>query len=479
LVLVQKLLQKNKCSYKTAIMPSTTYSQGRHNMSRILLAEDDEIMRETLFDRLTKNGWQVDSAKDGKEALSLVEQNFYNLVLSDIRMPGLDGILLLDKIHRISPDTDVIMMTAYGSVDNAVDCLKKGAADYILKPFDMDDLTIRVKRLLEMQSIKARCFSLEEQYGQHRTPIIGSSNPIKSMLKMIDQVAAAETTVLITGESGTGKELVAAAIHCNSQRSKGPYIKINCAAIPENLMESELFGHEKGSFTGADLRKIGKFEAANGGTILLDEIGEMPLALQSKLLRVLQEREIERIGGNRTIKVDVRIICSTNKNLAAESRNGTFREDLYYRLQVIPVDVPPLRERKEDIPVLCRYFLDEFCREKNEPLHMTDQTVHALMDYDYPGNVRELKNIVERISVLATEPVIEPWHLPAGFADSSNGETELSSLKLSTAVAATEKSCILKALNTTGGKRAKAAELLGISRKNLWEKLKQHKLSPE
>lgn len=448
-------------------------------MSRILLAEDDEIMRETLFDRLTKNGWQVDSAKDGKEALSLVEQNYYNLVLSDIRMPGIDGTQLLDKILRISPDTDVIMMTAYGSVENAVDCLKKGAADYILKPFDMDDLTIRVKRFLEMQSIKARCFSLEEQYGQLRSPIIGSSNAIKSMLKMIDQVAAAETTVLITGESGTGKELVAAAIHCNSQRSKGPYIRINCAAIPENLMESELFGHEKGSFTGADVRKIGKFEAANGGTILLDEIGEMPLALQSKLLRVLQEREIERIGGNRTIKVDVRIICSTNKNLAAESRKGAFREDLYYRLQVIPIEVPPLRERKEDIPELCRYFLDEFSREKNEPLQMTDQTVHALMDYDYPGNVRELKNIVERISVLATEPVIEPWHLPAGFAGSSNAERESDSLKLSTAVAATEKACILKALNTTGGKKVKAAELLGISRKNLWEKLKQHKLSPE
>jgi len=460
-------------------MQSKTYYQGRYIMSRILLAEDDEIMRETLFDRLTKNGWQVDSAKDGKEALSLVEQNFYNLVLSDIRMPGLDGTLLLDKILRISPDTDVIMMTAYGSVENAVDCLKKGAADYILKPFDMDDLTIRIKRFLEMQSIKARCSSLEEQYGQKRLPIIGSSNAIKLMLKMIDQVAAAETTVFITGESGTGKELVAAAIHCNSQRSKGPYIRINCAAIPENLMESELFGHEKGSFTGADIRKIGKFEAANGGTILLDEIGEMPLALQSKLLRVLQEREIERIGGNRTIKVDVRIICSTNKNLAAESRKGTFREDLYYRLQVIPIEVPPLRERKEDIPELCRYFLDEFSREKNEPLQMTDQTVHALMDYDYPGNVRELKNIVERISVLATEPVIEPWHLPADFARSSKEEMQLSSLKLSTAVAATEKACILKALNTTGGKRAKAAEILGISRKNLWEKLKQHKLSPE
>jgi two-component system response regulator AtoC len=448
-------------------------------MPRILLAEDDEIMRETLFDRLTKNGWQVDGAKDGKEALSFVEQNFYNLVLSDIRMPGLDGAHLLDRILRISPDTSVIMMTAYGSVESAVDCLKKGAADYILKPFDMDDLTIRIRRLLEMQDIKSRFSTLVEQCGPQRSPIIGSSNPIKSLFAMIEQVAAADTTVLITGESGTGKELVAAAIHFSSQRSKGPYIKINCAAIPETLMESELFGHEKGSFTGADARKIGKFEAANGGTILLDEIGEIPLPLQAKLLRVLQEREIERVGGNRTIKVNVRIICSTSRKLAEEVQKGNFREDLYFRLKVIPIVIPPLRERKEDIPELCRYFLDEFSKERNDPLQMTEQAVQALMEYNYPGNVRELKNIIERISVLASEPVIEPWHLPSDLAGLPEKATEQSSLNLSEAVAVTEKACILKALRMTDGKRAKAADLLGISRKNLWEKLKHHNISPE
>jgi two-component system response regulator AtoC len=320
---------------------------------------------------------------------------------------------------------------------------------------------------------------LEERCGPQLSPIIGSSNSIKSLLAIVDQVASADTTVLITGESGTGKELVAAAIHFNSKRSKGPYVRINCAAIPENLMESELFGHEKGSFTGADARKVGKFEAANGGTILLDEIGEMPLPLQAKLLRVLQEREIERIGGNQTIKVNVRIICSTSKNLADESRNGNFREDLFYRLQVIPIEVPPLRERKEDIPELCRYFLDEFSRERNDPLQMTEQAIQALMEYNYPGNVRELKNIVERISVLAPEPVIEPWHLPPDFAGTVEEQTEQSSLNLSAAVAVTEKAVILRALRMTDGKRVKAAELLGISRKNLWEKLKQHKLSPE
>ena len=448
-------------------------------MPRILLAEDDEIMRETLYDRLTMNGWQVDGVGDGKKALALVNQNFYQVVLSDIRMPGLDGTRLLNKILQVSPETDVILMTAYGSVENAVECLKKGAADYILKPFDMDDLMIRVRRLLEIQTIKAKCVLLEERCGAAHVPIIGSSQPIHKLLNTIGQVAGTDATVLVTGESGTGKELVAAALHFQSQRAKGPYIRINCAAIPENLMESELFGHEKGSFTGADARKIGKFEAANGGTILLDEIGEMPLALQVKLLRVLQEREIERIGGNRTIKVDVRIICSTSKKLADEARKGNFREDLFYRLQVIPIEVPPLRERKEDIPELCRYFLDEFSREKNEPLEMTDQAIRALMVYDFPGNVRELKNIIERISVLATEPVIEPWHLPADFSGTVEEKTDQSLLNLSAALALTEKACILAALRTTDGKRAKAAELLGISRKNLWEKLKHHRLSPE
>jgi len=448
-------------------------------MTRILLAEDDDIMRITVQDRLEKNKWNVDAVPNGKEAAERLKKENYHLVISDIRMPGLDGVSLLNEIIKISPETDVILMTAYGSVENAVECLKKGAADYILKPFDMDDLMIRVRRLLEIQNIKAKCVLLEERCAAAQVPIIGSSQPIQNLLNTIVQVAATDATVLITGESGTGKELVAAAIHFESPRSQGPYIRINCAAIPESLMESELFGHEKGSFTGADSRKIGKFEAANGGTILLDEIGEMPLALQSKLLRVLQEREIERVGGNRTIKVNVRIICSTSKKLDEEARKGNFREDLFYRLQVIPIEVPTLRARKEDIPELCRCFLDEFSREKLEPLEMTDQAIRALMVYDFPGNVRELKNIIERISVLATESVIEPWHLPADFAGSSGEERDIASLNLSAALAVTEKTCILAALRATNGKRAKAADLLGISRKNLWEKLKQHKLSPE
>jgi len=446
-------------------------------MARILLAEDDDIVRITVQDRLEKHKWHVDAVQNGKEAVERLKKENYHLLISDIRMPGLDGTGLLKETIRLSPETDVILMTAYGSVENAVDCLKEGAADYILKPFDMDDLMIRVRRLLEMQTIKAKYVLLEERCRSENVPIIGNSPLIGNLLKTINQVATTDSTVLITGESGTGKELVAAAIHFESQRAKGPYIRINCAAIPESLMESELFGHEKGSFTGADARKIGKFEAANGGTILLDEIGEMPMALQVKLLRVLQEREIERVGGNKTIKVNVRILCSTGKKLTDEVKKGNFREDLFYRLQVIPIEVPPLRERKEDIPELCRYFLDEFSRERSKPLQITEQAIHALMDYSYPGNVRELKNIIERISVLATEPVIEPWHLPADIAGSNGEESEPPSLNLSAALAVTEKACILAALRTTDGKRAKAAELLGISRKNLWEKLKQHELS--
>lgn len=443
--------------------------------ARILLAEDDEIMRVTLNDRLGKEGWQVDQARDGKEAKSMVDQNYYHLVLSDIRMPGLDGTKLLADVIRLSPGTDTILMTAYGNVEDAVDCLKKGAADYVLKPFDMDDLVIRIQRLLEVQAIKARCLSLEESCHESRQVIIGSSKPVRKLLNLIGQVAITDSTVLITGESGTGKELVARAIFQGSKRATRPYIRVNCAAIPEGLMESELFGHEKGAFTGAVGRKIGRFEMANGGTILLDEIGEMPLHLQSKLLRVLQEKEIERVGGTRTVKVDVRILCATAKNLVEAVRAGTFREDLFYRLQVIPVEVPPLRERKDDIPELCSFFLEEFLLDRGAPLELTDEAVRALMEYDYPGNIRELKNIIERISVLVPGPVVQPWDLPGDLACQPE-EDETSSLRLAEVLGQAEKACLLKALRRTAGNRTEAAKLLGISRKNLWEKLKNHKM---
>ncbi len=442
---------------------------------KILLAEDDEIMRVTLCDRLVKNGWLVDEACDGREALEYLKKETYQLLISDIRMPNMGGDELLQEVLQHASQTDVIFMTAYGSVDDAVECLRQGAADYLLKPFDMDDLVIRIKRLLENQTIKARCASLEQCCQQARTPIIGSSKEIRTLLNLISQVAPSDSTALITGESGTGKELVASAIHFGSRRATGPYVKLNCAAIPEGLMESELFGHEKGAFTGADAAKAGRFELADNGTLFLDEIGELPLHLQAKLLRVLQEKELERVGGVKPIKVDVRILCATAKNLAEEVKEGRFREDLFYRLQVIPVEVPPLRMRKEDIPELCDFFLGEFARSSGTSKSISKDAMAMLTGYDYPGNVRELRNIIERATVLTPALLIEPWNLPADIAGAAKPE-ESNTLKLAEVVAMAEKDCIVRALVQAGGKKAQAAELMGISRKNLWEKMKAHQL---
>jgi two-component system, NtrC family, response regulator AtoC len=446
--------------------------------AKILLVEDDEIMRITLYDRLLKEGWQVDEAMDGKAALELIEYKHYHLVLSDIRMPGMSGTRLLKEIVSQAPETDIIMMTAYGSVADAIDCLRKGAADYILKPFDLDDLTIRIKRLFERRVIKSRCVSLEECCRHAHPPLIGSSAAHRHLLNLIGQVAVTDATVLITGASGTGKELVAAAIHHGSKRAGHTYVRVNCAAIPENLMESELFGHEKGAFTGAVARKIGRFELADGGTLLLDEIGELPLHLQAKLLRVLQEKEIERVGGTRTIRVDVRIICATARNLEQEVEAGRFRGDLLYRLKVIPIEVPPLREHKDDIPELSRFFLGEFSKDRGIFFQLAEESLGALMHYDYPGNVRELKNILERATVLSPAPLIQPWNLPAELTAlaSQPGET---SFELAVKVAETERSAITRALRHTAGNKTEAARLLGISRKCLWEKAKQLQISSE
>jgi DNA-binding NtrC family response regulator len=449
--------------------------QGVIAKARILLAEDDEIMRITLHDHLRRFGWTVDEAEDGLQALEMIKQNSYQLILSDIRMPGLDGEKLLAEIKIVSPQSGIILMTAYGSTDDAINCLKKGASDYILKPFDLDDLTIRINRVLDMQSMKVKCQSLQECCARHHA-IIGSSPPMHKLLTLIQQIAPSDSTVLISGETGTGKELVATAIHRESPRARNAYIRVNCAAIPQGLMESEFFGHEKGAFTGAVKRQIGKFELADNGTILLDEIGDMPLDLQAKLLRVLQEREIERIGGNRTIKIDARVICATSRDLLAEVRQGNFREDLFYRLQVIPLEIPPLRERMEDIPELCAYFLNEFSRKRGMAKRLSNEALAVLNSYKYPGNVRELKNIIERLSVLAPSSVIQPWELPADVTNNSQ-QNFTGSLRLSEVLAKTEKHCIITALRRTDGNKTKASRLLGISRKNLWEKLKTHQIT--
>jgi two-component system response regulator AtoC len=446
-------------------------------MPRILLAEDDHIMRITVQDRLEKHNWHVDAVHNGIEAADRLKKENYHLVISDIRMPGLDGRELLTVVRQYSPYTDIIMMTAFGSVDDAIDSLKKGAADYILKPFNMDDLVIRVSRILEIQTIKARCSSLEENCREFHSDLIGESKAMERIHVLIKQVAPSDSTVLILGESGTGKELVANSIHLLSKRSDKPFVRINCAAIPDGLMESELFGHEKGAFTGAHARKLGKFEMADGGTLLLDEIGELPLPLQAKLLRVLQESTYERVGGTGTISIDVRILCATAKNLEKAVGNGNFRQDLFYRLNVIPITLPPLRDRKEDIPLLTNHFLHEFSIKRGMAMDISPQAMQFLIDYNYPGNIRELKNIIERASVLAPEHIIKPMDLPADLLKSNGLDEKTDSFSLSDAVAKTEKHLVLKALTQTQGKRSEAAELLGISRKNLWEKIKQYDIS--
>jgi DNA-binding NtrC family response regulator len=442
--------------------------------ARILVVEDEDIMRITVLDHLRSQGWETDDAVNGSRALELVRGNHYELILSDIRMPGLDGETLLTQIKKLSPRTEVVMMTAHGSTDDAVRCLKKGAADYILKPFDLDDLSFRINRILEMQAIKARCVSLEHCCGQ-RQPIIGSSSQMQKVLALVGRVAASDASVLIRGESGTGKELVAAAIHYESRRADKPYVRINCAAIPAGLMESELFGHEKGAFTGADKTVVGKFELADQGTILLDEIGDMPLDLQVKLLRVLQEKEIERVGGRVPIPVDVRVLCATSKDLAVEVEKGSFRADLFYRIQVVPIEIPPLRQRDGDISELTDFFLKEFGRERGLEFNLAQEARQALEKYAYPGNVRELRNLLERASVLSPASTIQLWELPIEIRKGREEPTPKSE-RIADAVAAAEKQCIRRAIEKTGGNKTGAAAILGISRKNLWEKLKTYGL---
>jgi len=444
-------------------------------MPRILLAEDDEIMRISVYDRLNKNEWQVDEAEDGLMAMNFCEKHQYNLIISDIRMPGLDGLSLLQHVHTQSPETDVIIMTAYGSVDNAIDCLRKGAADYILKPFDLDDLIIRVNRLLEAQALKTKCEVLEENCKRESgRKLFGDSPPMQQVYTLIEQVAPTKATILVTGESGTGKELAARSIHDASNRQNQPFVSINCAAIPDGLMESQLFGHERGAFTGADQKRKGKFELADKGTLLLDELGDLPGPLQAKLLRVLQESQFERVGGSKSISVDVRILACTSKDLQKEAEAGRFRQDLLYRLQVIPLKMPPLREHKEDVEILCNIFLQEFNSLHGKSVTITSEAIACLKGYDFPGNARELRNLMERASVLCRGPEITPADLPTDLRQLSKPDDV--GFNLSDNMAIAEQHCLKRALSQSDGNRTNTAKLLGISRKNLWEKLKNHNI---
>jgi two-component system, NtrC family, response regulator len=442
-------------------------------METILVVDDEKNYLLVLKELLGGEGYEVVIAPSASEALKVFQEMELDLVITDMKMPGMNGMELLDVLKEKDLHLPVIMMTAYGSVEMAVEAMKKGAYDYILKPFDNEVLKKAVAKGLAMGRVikENRLLSgeLKEKFGP--TDLIGNSFPVRQVRELISKVAGTKATVLISGESGTGKELVARSIHFNSPRKDKPLVSVNCSALTETLLESELFGHEKGSFTGAMAQRKGRFETADGGTLFLDEVGEMSPSVQVTLLRVLQNREFERVGGNKTIKVDVRVITATNKDLTKEIANGHFREDLYYRLNVVHIEVPPLRDRKEDLPLLIRYFLERFTREMNkkEVPTLAPEVMGALLAYDWPGNVRELENMLERAIILSSKPIIHLEDLPFTSIIPSGA-------KLNEVLELIEKKMITQALVLSGNVQAHAAELLGIEKNLLKYKMKKYAL---
>lgn len=451
-------------------------------METILIVEDRESMSDMLKETLKAEGYRTVIARDGLEGIKKLKEDMVSLVLTDLKLPKRDGMDVLRAAKEENPLMPVIVMTAFGSVETAVIAMKEGAFDFITKPFDTDHLLMLMKRALETQKLMTENMLLKEEFSaQLGIPrIIGKSEKIASVAQNIQKVAPSKTTALILGESGTGKELFARAIHNLSPRREYPFVPINCAAIPRELLESELFGHEKGAFTGADFRKLGKFELADKGTIFLDEIGEMDIALQAKLLRVLQEEEIERIGGLKTIKIDVRIIAASNKDLEKAVSEKAFREDLFYRLSVFPVKIPPLRERTEDIPLLVDFFLNKYCRELKAPLKsISKETMEMLVNYSWKGNVRELENTIERAIILCDGKMITPEHvslsplpLEAGLKNLPMNGTLEDASKEALRIAETQR--ITKALKETKGNKSRAAEVLQVSYKTLLTKIKEY-----
>ena len=449
----------------------------------ILVVEDGKSQREMLRDFLLEEGHEVKEATNGEEGLDKALKDYFDLMILDYKMPGKNGIEILGEIKRINPGIDVIMMTAYGTIDMAVNAIKEGAADYITKPIDLIGLTLLLKRISESRMLKKENEILREKLqGKEVTTdnIIYKSRSMDEILNLCGRVACSNTSVLLQGESGTGKELMAGLIHNLSPRSERPITVANCSALAENLLESELFGHEKGAFTGAVRRKSGLFEEADKGTLFLDEIGEIPFSLQVKLLRFIQEREFQRVGGTNTLNSDVRIISATNRDLLAMVKEGLFREDLYYRLDVVKITIPPLRERKEDLPLLIDHFLKHFTKENARKIHgISSEAGDLLMKYNYPGNVRELENIIERAVVICRGSVISSRDLPfsneSGFPE---GFEAFEKRGLKDSVALLETRLITKALGSTGNNQTRAANLLGISERMIRYKIKKHGIRP-
>jgi len=455
-------------------------------MYSILIADDEKNIRELLEIILKKEGFEVSLASTGAEAIALCKKKKFDIVLTDIRMPQGDGHVVLKKVKELHPDTIVIMITAYGSLESAIEAMKDGAFDYLSKPFDVEKAKSIIKNALEKRErdLKSRDKELAGEIDRFDN-IISRSPEMHKIFSLIPKAASAKSNVLIIGESGTGKELIARAIHRHSNRRDKPFVTINCGGIPENLLESELFGHRKGSFTGALTNKIGLFEAASGGTIFLDEISELPLSLQVKLLRVVQDKVFTPIGGTAEVTVDTRIISATNQNLEHNVIQKKFREDLYYRLNVIQIRIPPLRERKMDIPILAQYFLEKYSREmKKEIREISAYALEKLQNYHFPGNVRELENIIERCVALETTNIILPESLLLASHKMEKQEKELTAIDIPSAgldldafINQVEKNLILKALEKTGGIKKKAAELLNISFRSFRYRLEKHDIN--
>lgn len=441
---------------------------------RILVVDDEPTQLELVGGFLKKKGFEVVQAQSGEKALELFRQEIFDLVLADQKMPGMTGLDLLGAVRGINPEVAVIVVTAYGSIETAVSAIKAGATDYLTKPLNLDELLYRIQQVKERESLRSENRELREALQkQHRIEgIIGESREMLEVISLVRRVASSEATVLIRGESGTGKELIAKAIHFASPRAARPLVRVNCAALPETLLESELFGHEKGAFTGALATRKGRFELADGGTLFLDEIGDLPLHLQAKLLRVLQEREFERVGSSRPIRVDARIISATHRDLEALVRSGQLREDLYYRLNVVTLYLPPLRERRQDLPLLIDHFLRFFAEKNGKKISgFSREARDALLRYDYPGNVRELENIIERAVVLTRDDVIGKDDLPL-MVQEPEAEAEAGTLPAS--VEAVERRMIRDALARSRGVQTRAAELLGISERALRYKLRKY-----
>jgi DNA-binding NtrC family response regulator len=444
----------------------------------VLVVDDEANARTALAELLRDEGYRVETAADGFKALGKIEEGGPDIVLTDLKMPGMDGLELMRKLRALDADAVVVVMTAFAAIDTAVTAMKEGAADYLTKPVNMTELSLVLAREMDRRRLRQEAGSLRARLAERYSfeNIVGSAPAMQEIFKTVAQVAGARASVLVTGESGTGKELIAAAIHQRSPRAKGPFVKLHCAALAETLLESELFGHERGAFTGAVGRRDGRFAQAHGGTLFLDEIGEISPAVQVKLLRFLQEHEFERVGGNDTVRVDVRVIAATNRDLQSEVARGRFREDLYYRLNVINVEMPALRERASDVPLLAMYFLRKYAAENGKTIEgFTDEALARLRAYRWPGNVRELENIVERavvmsggerIGIAELPPQLAPAPTPAGIQIPGSTLDEV------------ERYAITKALEATGGSTSKAAEMLGISVRKIQYKLHEYTSAP-